>query len=156
PAKDELKVFNLAWKLKQIEADRSGGPFRLTFDYGEIFQSSQQIVHKSVTAAKVILALPQPALKALQIANLPLMGQKKDDSDEQTIFLFGGLLDAVSANPLFKSFVMYERPWLRDEEKPSCFRIFTDLPIRQIYQFGTERQSIPTRGDRSASCALLT
>jgi hypothetical protein len=151
-----LDIFNKTWILKSVRLldSKTKHIFKLTFNVGELKPASTGISTKIVMAEKVILALPQPALKAIHYENLKI---DSNDSAARAALKFEVILDSVTANPLFKAFAIYEKPWWKSETSPSSFRVFTDLPIRQIYHFGTERQcaSIKTNHDRSTTCILL-
>lgn len=152
---DTIGVINLGWALKHIELVRSESThFNLGFRVGEFLPSSSGISYKTISTRKVILALPQPALKAIGIKNLQI---EADDSGDQATMRFNALLDSVTANSLFKAFIVYEQPWWNDEATPTSFRMFTDLPLRQVYHFGTNRQcpSMRTTTDRRPTCLLL-
>lgn len=74
---------------------------------------------------KVILALPQHALKELVI------NKKKGERWKPK------WIDWVHPHRLFKLFLLYENEWWMQDDLPghAVGRIFTDLPLRQIYYF---------------------
>ena len=81
---------------------------------------------------------------------------ERGESNERAAQRFNSCLDTVTPNPLFKACIVYERPWWREEKVPSCFRVFTDLPLRHIYHFGAERQrQLSGTGKRSLVSMLL-
>jgi monoamine oxidase len=153
---NEIKVFNLGWELRNLRQRVTGEhrSIELTFGIGEFVGRTTTVPERTIVADTVILALPQPALKSLKFHGFQI---EPSDSNEQTAFRLNETLNAVTANPLFKAFVFYEKPWWRDETSPSCFRVFTDLPLRQVYHFGSDRQSqsVSTSGDRRSSCMVL-
>ncbi len=77
---------------------------------------------RSVLARNLILAIPQAPLKRLSDRNQ---------------FNLTRLLNTVTAHPLFKLFLGYERAWWSDQSALGLEsgRAVTDLPIRQVYYF---------------------
>jgi monoamine oxidase len=73
----------------------------------------------------VILALPKIALKKLNVC--------KDGNRWQPEWL-----DWVTPHRMFKLFLLYENEWWLGDRLPghSTGRVFTDLPLRQVYYFG--------------------
>jgi hypothetical protein len=148
----------LGWKLTRVVWDKSSSRFHLRFRRGE-FVRGEELDDADVIAEKVILALPQPALKELEIEHLQVKLTDKDDL--QAKLSFHGYLDAVTANPLFKAFLVYAKPWWKKRETvPSCFRVFTDLPLRQIYHFGKARQydeddDLSAKSKRNSYCLIM-
>jgi len=137
----------LGWELLKVSLKTPDNKPRFRLEFGGEF-----IPRTVVSAEKVILALPQPALKRLSLEGLHVLPGENDVEARAT---FDGLLDSVTANPLCKLFLIYDKPWWNNEVQPSCFKIFTDLPLRQVYHFGTERQCVPTLNDRTSCCLLL-
>ena len=149
----ELSVMNFGWGLREVrrEANRGSSVIRLTFGIGKL--GAENLPMKTISATTVILALTQPALKSIKFHDFQM---ERGDSNERTAQRFNTSLDAVTPNPLFKACIVYERPWWREEKVPSCFRVFTDLPLRHIYHFGAERQRQLSGTDkRSLVCMLL-
>ncbi|MBI3675122.1 MAG: FAD-dependent oxidoreductase [Proteobacteria bacterium] len=88
----------------------------------------------SLTAARVILALPQRALDL--IPDFALRPR------------FAPLIGAVNAVPACKTFLLYQKPWWRDLGIAEG-RSITDMQARQFYLLGAETQrpaSEPTNG----------
>jgi monoamine oxidase len=82
-----------------------------------------------VIAKRVILAMPRRSLELIDLE--PALGNEM--SRVRT------LIESVSPQPLFKFFACYRTPWWREE--PLGVRqgqTTTDIPIRQVYYFGTE------------------
>jgi monoamine oxidase len=107
----------------------AGGGYRLTVRDA----SGRRTV---LTAARVILALPRRALEC--IADFP----------ESRIPHFANLIASVTPIPACKSLLLYKRPWWR-EHGIAEGRSVTDLPARQFYCLGAERERLPgedTRG----------
>ena len=149
----EIDIINLGWGLREVRhrAKAKNGLIQLTFDVGGSVGGAAPA--KSITAATVILCLPQPALKSIKFQEFEM---EPGATNERTTQLLNSAFDAVTANPLFKACLIYEKPWWPNEKIPSSFRVFTDLPLRQIYQFGQERQlSVSSIGRRSACMLLL-
>ncbi|MEJ0042017.1 MAG: FAD-dependent oxidoreductase [Rhizomicrobium sp.] len=85
----------------------------------------------SLTAARVILALPRRALE--RIADFP---QARADRR------FAGLIASVTPIPACKSLLLYKRPWWRDHGIVEG-RSITDMPARQFYCLGSETTRLP-------------
>ncbi len=89
-----------------------------------------------ISARHVILALPMRALESLQVID-----ENKPDEVEASWREFKEKhLAAVRPHRLFKLFLVYEHPWWLGHPLPGgdSGRVFTDLPIRQVYYFGPE------------------
>ncbi|HWD27897.1 MAG TPA: NAD(P)/FAD-dependent oxidoreductase [Rhizomicrobium sp.] len=82
----------------------------------------------SLTAARVILALPRRALEC--IADFPERAR------------FANLVASVTPIPACKSLLLYKRPWWRDRGIVDG-RSVTDLPARQFYALGAEPSRLP-------------
>jgi len=150
-----LDVVNLGWELRETHHQAMGDSkyIELTFSTGGFVRTTAGVSLESISAATVVLALPQPALKLIKFCDFQIA---RGDSSEQTARCLNSMMDTVTANPLFKAFLVYEKPWWRAEETPSCFRVITDLPVRQVYHFGSERQrQLSTIGNRRSACMLL-
>lgn len=79
-------------------------------------------------AKTVILALPKDALKQINFVGFPQKELKK----------FKENIGRVTSYPACKLFLGYDKPWWYDGEKTSLeMRVITDLPIRQIYYYGS-------------------
>ena len=78
-----------------------------------------------IRARRVVLALPRRAIE--------LIGECAALKEPRV----AALLATVTPRPLGKVFLAHERPWWRPLGL-LCGRATTDLPIRQIYYFGTE------------------
>jgi monoamine oxidase len=149
----ELGVVNLGWGLREVrrQANRGRSVIRLTFGVGKL--GAANVPMKTISATTVILALPQRALKSIKFYDFQM---ERGESNERAAQRFNSCLDTVTPNPLFKACIVYERPWWREEKVPSCFRVFTDLPLRHIYHFGAERQrQLSGTGKRSLVSMLL-
>ena len=81
-----------------------------------------------VLARRLILAMPRRALELL---------------DDDTAFLchptVRALLPTVTPHPMFKLFLCYRYPWWQDAGLKQG-RSVTDLPLRQVYYFGSEAE----------------
>lgn len=157
PKEHQKTVCNFGWLLTKITLENSGkeGKLRLDFLVNQVLNPSfgKSASHAIVNAQKVILALPQPALKFIEIEGFRAPPHHTNISAKS---YFQTLLNSVTANPLFKLFLVYEKPWWKEEEVPSCFRVFTDLPLRQVYHFGKDRQyETSTDGKRDKYCLVL-
>jgi monoamine oxidase len=80
----------------------------------------------SVQARHLILAMPRRALELIS-HNTPYMHLPE----------LKELVPTVTPHPMFKLFLCYRYPWWRDAGVNSG-RSITDLPLRQIYYFGSE------------------
>lgn len=107
---------SMAERLVSVRAESSG--FRLAFRDGRGRQAS-------LTAGRVILALPRRALEG--IADFP-------DAREPH---FARLISSVTPIPACKSLLLYQRPWWRDHGIVEG-RSITDMPARQFYCLGSE------------------
>jgi monoamine oxidase len=154
PPNDRLQLFNLGWNLREVRHQAGGknGFIQLTFAVNETVGGAVPTAIKTISAATVVLALPQPALKIINFFDFQI---ERGDSSKRAADRFNTMLNAVSANPLFKACVLYDKPWWGEDKKSSCFRIFTDLPLRQIYYFGSAKCQVSTNGDRRLTCMVL-
>ena len=85
----------------------------------------------TLTAARVILALPRRALE--RIENFP-----EGHADRR----FASLIASVTPIPACKSLLLYKRPWWRDHGIVEG-RSITDMPARQFYCLGSETTRLP-------------
>lgn len=96
----------------------------------------------SVVARHLVLALPRRALELL------------DDDNE---FLLEpdvcSLIQSVTPHPMFKLFLCYRYPWWQDAGVTNG-RSVTDLPLRQVYYFGSESIG-PSAANRELRDSLL-
>jgi hypothetical protein len=83
---------------------------------------------QGVTARAVVLALPQAALQTLRKIG-PVFGPQAAEVPM--------LLNSVSSIPLYKLFLIYDRPWWQDQLGLNKGRSLTDLPVRQCYYWAT-------------------
>jgi monoamine oxidase len=107
-----------------------------------------------ITARHVILALPRRAIEMLHPDSV-LFSSPRVVSDISTVL----------AQPAFKIFACYARPWWRHTRGIVAGRTVTDLPVRQCYYWvtGAEHHSeVPwvtgapqPQGSRGASSALM-
>ena len=85
---------------------------------------------KTATARAVVLALPQAALQALRKVG-PVFGPQAEQVPM--------LLNSVSSIPLYKLFLVYDRPWWQEQLGLDKGRSLTDLPVRQCYYWATNK-----------------
>ncbi len=124
-------------------ADGSDGVV-LTFD---VTSDDGSVVERSVRARSLILAMPRRSLELLEPTG-PILA---DDQPE-----IRTLIESVTPNPLFKAALCYREPWWEattTEPPPMKGRAITDLPIRQCYYWGVERDQ--TNGEPSDNAMLL-
>jgi len=102
-----------------------------TLDLGFRITERGQNWLESIRARHVIVAIPQMPLKRLSEASRLNLSQ---------------LLNSVTAHPLFKLFLGYERAWWAHESGIGVEygRAVTDLPIRQVYYFAPSGRSGPS------------
>jgi monoamine oxidase len=98
-----------------------GGNFQLAF-------ADRSGKRAQLTAKKVVLALPRRALEA--IADFSARPGVAD------------LLASVVPVPACKAFLLYPKPWWRDLGIQAG-RSVTDLPARQLYALGAEKERLP-------------
>jgi monoamine oxidase len=106
---------------------------RLTFDtdaanfgYRRLRPEAEHIVR----ARHVILALPRRSIELLH-----------PDSFLFTANQFRSDVETVLAQPALKIFAAYRRPWWTKERRLISGRSVTDLPLRQCYYWGTEKDA---------------
>jgi monoamine oxidase len=90
-----------------------------------------------VTARRVVLAMPVPALRILA-----------ERSPSLAVPVFGRVLDSVEGFPAMKLYLWYDRPWWRPAV--TGIRTTTDLPVRKIFYFDGEP------GSRSVLLGMYT
>ena len=83
-----------------------------------------------VDARAIVLALPQAAIQGLRRTG-PLLG----DPHVQE------MLHAVEGIPLYKLFLIYDRPWWKEQCGLTQGRSLTDIPVRQCYYWSTNDDS---------------
>lgn len=93
---------------------------------------------RTVRARRVVLALPPRSIELIDDC-----AQLKEPS-------IAALLATVTPRPLGKVFIAHEQPWWRSLGLTDG-RATTDLPIRQIYYFGTE----PGRPAGATGCVTM-
>lgn len=115
---------NLSHRLKCFEVGDDGGATLLFAD------------DTSVTADRLILAMPRRGLELLSLWSPALQGTEVQR-----------LIRSVSPQPLFKLFTTYAQPWWR---AANCLegRSTTDLPIRQTY-YWPQQDGTPSLGGPS-------
>jgi hypothetical protein len=127
---------HMNWRLAEIKIATGDYPYTLIFEPTVTNGGKTTLKPDAdiliVRARKVILALPRRALELIK----------------STFFDDPWLKDNLSSvliQSAFKLFLAYERPWWRTLGLVAG-RSITDLPVRQIYYFGTEgeqKQGLP-------------
>jgi len=120
---------SLPWTLKtqfedcggRVETDHELSGFDFSESEGFSLRFSGSEDSNPVTARVVILAMPRRSLELIVYGSPPLKTWSKRY-----------LLAAVEPIPLFKLFLIYERPWW-EEAGVKAGRSLTDLPLRQCY-----------------------
>jgi monoamine oxidase len=115
------------------------------------------VVHERVVRARhLILAMPRRSLELLDQTGAVLGPEQRDVHE---------LIESVTPNPLFKAALCYEEPWWEatktttpddngtDPGPSMSGRAVTDLPIRQCYYWGVERDQ--PFGEASNNAMLL-
>lgn len=85
----------------------------------------------ALTARRIVLAMPRHAIESIAdfaAARAPQTAQ---------------LLASVTPVPACKALILYPRPWWRDLGIPAG-RSVTDMPARQFYALGAEKERLPT------------
>jgi lysine 2-monooxygenase len=104
--------------------DAAGGVFRLGLQ-----RADGRVA--SVTASRVVLAMPRRALELVD--NFPA---RRDPQ-------FADLIASVEPVPACKAFLLYPKPWWRDLGINGG-RSVTDMPARQFYALGAEKERLPS------------
>lgn len=115
-------------KLFELTFDFSGDPAKATG-----FDRPRAITGTAVTvrARHVILAMPRRAIELLHTDSVIF---RRDDEED---IAFSDALKAVEAQPGFKIFAAYRRPWWLENNKITAGRSLTDLPVRQCFAWRT-------------------
>lgn len=123
-------------RLHRIDWNDQGQHFELLFDMAG--GSPKFVVPQApakgngllVRASHVILAMPRRAIELLH-----------PDSVLFQSAAFQTNMRSVLAQPAFKLFAAYRRPWWTETRGITAGRSVTDLPIRQCYYWGTEQDA---------------
>jgi lysine 2-monooxygenase len=117
-------------RLHRLHHDPSGDGIRLVFDQGPVTGpvTGRRITGQEVVcrARHVILAMPRRSIEMLHPDSFIF------DSDT-----FENDIRAVLAQPGFKIFTAYRRPWWHTAREVTAGRSVTDLPLRQCYYWHT-------------------
>jgi monoamine oxidase len=116
-------AIELRARLVSLSVPLASGAF---FHLGLHDRSGKQI---TVTAKRVVLALPRRAIEAIAIS--PANPH------------FADLVASVEPVPACKALLLYPKPWWRDQGI-SGGRSITDMPARQFYALGAERERLPS------------
>jgi len=92
----------------------------------------QDARQSTLTASRVILALPRRALERID-----------DFPESRADRRFASLIASVTPIPACKSLLLYKRPWWR-EHGIAEGRSITDMPARQFYCLGSETTRLPS------------
>ncbi|TDW96380.1 flavin monoamine oxidase family protein [Dinghuibacter silviterrae] len=126
--KEERLFLNHA--LTEIQtSDTNGYKYKLVFRLTETTNGKTTMIPGTTRVAyanKIILGLPR---RSLELIKSPLFEDKQFKSN----------LKSVLIQSAFKLFLAYERPWWRTLGLVAG-RSVTDLPVRQVYYFGTESE----------------
>ncbi len=102
-----------------VPGDPKGG-FELTFETGD-----------PANARAIVLAMPPAAIKRL-LRRGPLLDPKIKHAGRVR-----RLMNSVEGIPLYKLFVIYDRPWWKEQLGLEKGRSLTDMPVRQCYYWST-------------------
>jgi monoamine oxidase len=112
--------------------DLEDGRLQLTFDAGDPGQFRYRQLQKpeAYHARHVILAMPRRSIEQLHPDSFLFASQQFQDD-----------LQAILAQPALKIFAAYRKPWWTTARGVREGRSVTDLPVRQCYYWGTERNA---------------
>lgn len=110
--------------LRQVSYDKSARQFHLVFEDGR--GNATPIV-----CEQAVLAMPKAPLAAVTADSPFLQGTRL----EQT-------LDKVTANPMTRIFITYDKPWW-NEQGIVGGRSVTDMPLDQVYYCGDAKDARP-------------
>lgn len=119
--------------IERIAAPQNGFVWQLTFTMeDENFTDQEEKPTVKVKSKHLILALPRKALENLKVS------ETTEPKFAASWRKFSPKLEVVRSHRLFKLFLVYEHPWWKGHVFPGGEngRVFTDLPIRQVYYFG--------------------
>jgi monoamine oxidase len=85
---------------------------------------------ETIAAKRVVLALPRRAIEGIE--DFPAARQPQ----------FAALIASVEPVPACKALLLYPKPWWRDEGIVAG-RSVTDMPVRQFYALGAEKERLP-------------
>lgn len=116
--------FRAEQTLRNLDYDREKKQFRLAFE-------SLDGTATPIVADQVVLAMPQIPLKEL-VGDSPLLQGTALESN----------LNKVTANPMTRIFVTYDKPWWNNIGIKAG-RSVTDLPLGQVYYYGADGDKHP-------------
>ena len=99
-----------------------------------------------VEARGIVLAMPQAAIQSLRRTGPILDPHRAPDVQK--------MLHAVEGIPLYKLFLVYDRPWWKEQCGLTEGRSLTDIPVRQCYYWSTndnEYSAIMAYNDQASS-----
>jgi lysine 2-monooxygenase len=122
-------------RLHSIEWDKPNGQLVLLFDTSEpthrsIPQPPDPKNAETVRASHVLLAMPRRSIELLHPDSVLFREPAFEDH-----------MRSVLAQPAFKIFAAYRKPWWEEVRGVNAGRSLTDLPIRQCYYWGTEKDA---------------
>lgn len=130
------------WDLADVDMDRrdvSSSRIRLRF--------TTPTGESVVSARAVVLALPTGALIRMNYGSTLIDKVAAPELLDKRLW-FSDQLNAVDGKPLFKLFLGYRRPWWKNKSTPTVTgKVNTDLPLRQVYYYGSDQWN----DDRAAS-----
>jgi hypothetical protein len=111
--------------------------------------NKQQNTYWNVYARRLILAMPRRSLELLDQTNTFFNDRQRSASER-----LGPHIQSVIIQPSFKLYLGYERPWWREfTPNFTSGRTISDMPIRQLYYFGTEGEQ--PKGESGNTNSLL-
>jgi hypothetical protein len=114
--------------------------------------NKQQSTYWNVYARRLILAMPRRSLELLDQTNTFFNDRQRSTSER-----LAPHVQSVIIQPSFKLYLGYERPWWR-EFTPNFTggRTISDMPIRQLYYFGTEGEQPEGEGGNTNSLLMAS
>ncbi|HEX5736474.1 MAG TPA: FAD-dependent oxidoreductase [Blastocatellia bacterium] len=137
------------WKNRRVnKITHDGKSWTVNFKHQE--NGSDGESDRGLGYDDVILDLPRRALKGLKV-------EDKRDSFKSWPPKW---VSWVKGHRMFKLFLLYSEPWWMGDNFPGCDtgRVFTDLPLRQIYYFSPtwmDDHGVPTGSTPEDGLALL-
>lgn len=104
----------------------------------------------AVYAEHVVLALPRRALELIDFSAF----ERRDSPYYNQMQAFRQNQETVFGQPALKLFMLFSNPWWRKLGLESG-RMITDLPIRQTYYFGSQREPMLVAQANDSDPALL-
>ncbi|HFC11869.1 MAG TPA: amine oxidase [Anaerolineae bacterium] len=112
-----------------------------TIHYGHRLHHFERIAQQGETLYRLHFEGKKPLLARHIVLAMPRRSLELIDPDFDSTYFrdptVRKLIRSVTPHPMFKMFLCYRYPWWRDAGVDNG-RSITDLPLRQVYYFGTE------------------